>query len=324
MAPRDRNDPTRSASSDGTYTRADLEREFPTDAVCLDWLWRENFSADGERAECPKCDAERKFHRVASRPSWSCDVCGHHIHPTAGTIFHKSSTGLDTWFKAIFIMGSTRCGASAKQIERETGVTYKTAWRMAKLIRTHLMDQDGDPDPLAGEVEMDETWVGGKPRASESRGIAPDTARRIAGGKRAHEKKTTVFGAVERGGRVRAHVVPDRTLPTLAAQAKAYVLPSSAVFTDEWHAYGAIGTGYASHHRINHSEKVYVQGNVHTQTIEGFWALLKGGITGTYHSVSRKYLQTYLNEFAWRYNHREDTKPMFKTLLRLASLPVGC
>lgn len=324
MAPRNRNDSTRSGSSDGTYTRSDLERDFPTDAVCLDWLWRENCSADGEHALCPKCNVERKFHRVASRPSWSCDTCGHHVHPTAGTIFHKSSTGLDLWFKAIFIMGSTRCGASAKQIEREIGVTYKTAYRMAKLIRTHLMDQESDdPTPLSGDVEMDETWVGGKPRASESRHIQPGTMRRIAGGKRAHQKKTTVFGAVERGGRVRANVVPDRTFATLSEQAKTYVLPSSTVFTDDWHAYGAIGAGYRSHHRINHTERIYVQGNVHTQTIEGFWALLKGGIIGTYHSVSRKHLQTYFNEFAWRYNHRDDVRPMFLTLLDRAALPAA-
>src|SRR5438552_828002 len=126
MAPRDRNSLTRSPSSDGTYTRADLERQFPDDATCLGWLWEQHYSADGEHAECPKCGVERKFHRVASRPSYSCDVCGHHIHPTAGTIFHKSSTSLALWFKAVFIMGSTRCGASAKQLERELGVTYKT------------------------------------------------------------------------------------------------------------------------------------------------------------------------------------------------------
>src|SRR6476620_329453 len=98
MAPRNRNDNRRSLSSDGDYTRADLEREFPDDATCLEWLWRENLSPDGEHAYCPKCETERRFHRVASRPSYSCDVCGKHLHPTAGTIFHKSSTGLDLWF----------------------------------------------------------------------------------------------------------------------------------------------------------------------------------------------------------------------------------
>ena len=161
MAPRNRNNPKASPTSDGTYTRADLEREFPDDATCLDYLWRQNLSDDGEHADCPKCHQRGRFHRVKDRPSYSCDTCGHHLHPTAGTVFHKSSTGLDLWFKAIFLMGSTRCGVSAKQIERELGVTYKTAWRMANLIRNKLMPQDDEP--LSGEVEVDETYVGGKP-----------------------------------------------------------------------------------------------------------------------------------------------------------------
>jgi transposase len=256
---------------------------------------------------------------VASRPSYSCDTCGHHLHPTAGTIFHKSSTGLDLWFRAVFLMSSTRCGVSAKQIEREIGVTYKTAWRMANKIRTMLMDQDGDPEPLEGEVEMDETLIGGKARR------AVRAAQRASGGKNRGPlvDRAQVFGAVERGGRVRANVVQDRGYYTLAAQAKAYVLPSSTVFTDDYGAYKTIGKGYNAHHRINHSERVYVDGNVHTQTIEGFWALLKGGLGGTYHSVSRKYLQTYLNEFAWRYNHREDRQPMFLSLLAQATLPAA-
>ncbi len=322
MASVKRNQPKRAASSESTYSLMEFTREFPDDATCLEWLWRRNFADDGEHADCPKCGTVRKFHRVASRPSWSCDTCGHHLHPTAGTIFHKSSTSLHLWFYAIFLMSQTRCGVSAKTIERELGVTYKTAWRMANLIRNKLMDQD-DGEPLDGDVEMDETWIGGKPRMSETRRNTPGVMRRIAGGKRAYEKKTTVFGAVERGGRVRATVVPDRTLPTLEAHAKAYVLPSSVVFTDEWHAYGSIGAGYKGHHRIKHAEKVYVEGNVHTQTIEGFWALMKTGLSGTYHAVSRQWLQSYVNEYAWRYNHRDDRHPMFLTLLGLAALPAS-
>lgn len=139
VAPRTRSDPMRSRPNDDRYTCADLEREFPDDAACLDWLWRQNHSSDGGHADCPKCGRQRRFHRVRTRPSYSCDSCGYHLHPTSGTIFHKSSTGLDTWFKAVVIMGSTRCGVSAKQLQRELGVTYKTAWRMAKLIRQKLM-----------------------------------------------------------------------------------------------------------------------------------------------------------------------------------------
>lgn len=315
MAPRNRNDNRRSTSSDGTYTRADLERDFPTDAVCLDWLWRSNHSTDGEHAECPKCETTRKFHRVASRPSWSCDTCGHHLHPTAGTIFHKSSTGLDLWFKAIFIMSSTRCGSSAKQLERELGVTYKTAWRMANRIRTMLMDQDDDQ--LSGEVEVDETYYGGKPRLADRERNADGSTKR---GKTAHSKrKQQVFGAVERGGRIRAEVIPADETGGIPRRLHEFVLPSSSIFTDEYVAYNRVGQNFASHSRIRHQAKVYVEGNVHTNTIEGFWALLKTGISGSYHAVSAKYLQTYVDEFAWRYNHREDRQPMFLSLLAQAA-----
>jgi len=311
MAPRDRNDPRRSATSEGGYSRADLEREFPDDETCLAWLWRQNHAEDGEHAACPKCGVERKFHRVVSRPSYSCDVCGHHIHPTAGTIFHKSSTGLDLWFKAVYIMSSTRCGASAKQIERELGVTYKTAWRMANRIRNMLMTQDDTP--LGGEVEVDETYVGGKPRASDGtrgKGRAMSAMWR--------EQKEIVWGAVERGGQVRAKIVPYGGALGLRGQVRKYVLPSATVFTDETGAYTTLADEGYEHHAINHSERVYAKGNVHTQTIEGFWMLVKNGIRGTHHAVSRKWLQSYVDEFAWRYNHRDNREPMFRTLLGLA------
>jgi transposase-like protein len=138
-------------------------RDYPDDAACLDWLWRYLCSPDGEHAECPKCGRERKFHRVASRPSYSCDTCGHHIHPTAGTIYEKSSTSLHLWFYATFLMSSTRGGVSAKHLERELGVTYKTAWRIFHQIRSMLAE---DVTDLAGTVEVDETYIGGKPRFS--------------------------------------------------------------------------------------------------------------------------------------------------------------
>ena len=304
MAPRDRNSSKRSASSEADYTRADLEREFPDDATCLEFLWRQNFSEDGEHARCPKCGVERKFHRVASRASYSCDTCGHHIHPTAGTVFHKSSTGLHLWFKAIFLMSSTRCGVSAKQIERELGVTYKTAWRIANLIRNKLMAQSDEP--LDGEVEADETSVGG--RAFNRRYPKRTREQHL-------DRRTDVWGAVERGGRVRASVVPSRSGPTVRAEVRKFVLPSTVLFTDDYVAYVPLGQEGYRHRRINHSERVYVHGNVHTQTIEGFWGLLKNGLRGTYHAVSRKWLQGYLNEFAWRYNERRTDEPMFLTLI---------
>ena len=125
------------------------------------------YSPDGEHAECPKCEAERVFKRYATkqgRQSWTCTGCGHHVHPTAGTIFAKSSTSLQLWFYAMYLMASTRCGISAKQLERELGVYYKTAWRMFNRIRNELMDDDGER--CRATFEVDETSWGGKPRQS--------------------------------------------------------------------------------------------------------------------------------------------------------------
>src|SRR5437588_524993 len=176
-------------------------REWPDDATCLEWLWRTRHSPDGKTADCPKCETDRTFKRyefTTRRQSWTCTGCGHHIHPTAGTIFEKSSTSLHLWFYAMYLMTSTRCGISAKQLERDLGVKYKTAWRMFNKIRNQLMADDGVL--LTGEVEADETLLGGKIRNDARR-------RRDALGwspkKWDQEHKTMVFAAVERHGRVR-------------------------------------------------------------------------------------------------------------------------
>jgi transposase len=265
------------------YTLQTFIAEFPDNDSCLDWLKNQRWP-DGV-VPCAKCGVDRKHHRVTGRPAYACDYCGSMISPMAGTIFEKSSTSLRTWFYAMYLMSATRCGISAKQIQRETGVTYKTAWRMFKQIRT-LMSEDVS---LEGEaVEMDETYVGGR-----RRGGGPGRASGPA------KEKAIVIGAVERGGKVVALVSNDVTKATLHGIAKEYILPDSIVYTDP--AYMGLDkiNGY-QHRRINHSAGIYVVGDTHTQTIEGFWSLVKRGIGGVYHSVSKKYLQTYLNEYSFR------------------------
>src|ERR1017187_3513089 len=206
----DRKNPTRGTASESRYSLMEFMAEFPDDDACLAYLWRSR-SADGVHAVCPRCEVERTFHKYATtqrRQAWTCTSCGHHLAPTAGTIFHKSSTSLHLWYYALYLITSTRCGISAKQLERELGVTYKTAWRMFNVIRNSVMAEDGVT--LSGEVEMDETFVGGKPRGREIRamarmGLGPMQAGQAA----ARAKKTTVFGMVERGGKVVARVVPQ-------------------------------------------------------------------------------------------------------------------
>jgi transposase len=308
MPPVDRNNPRRGRGSDSRYSLMEFMRDFPNDAACLEFLWRERLSSDGSHAFCPKCDRERKFHRVKSRPSWSCDSCGHHLHPTAGTIFHKSSTSLQLWFYAMYLMTSTRCGISAKQVERELGVTYKTAWRMCTLIRNELMEDEGEP--LSGEVEVDEASVWGKPRRRMNRRQAALARERSRG---------TVLAAVERGGRIKATVLPSRRGPLLREQVIEWVRPEAIVYTDEWPAYNRLGDHFASHSRVIHTAGIYVDGRVHTNTVEGFFGNLKTGIRGNYKKVSHRWLQGYLNEYTWRYNHRKDARAMFQTLLLRAA-----
>ena len=145
-------------------------REFPNDETCLRHVWRERYAPDGDHAHCPRCERERVFKRYETkqrRPAWFCSTCGFRIHPLKGTIFEGSSTSLHLWFYAMYLITSTRCGISAKHLERELGVTYKTAWRMFNKIRNQLMDE-GHGGRLAGVVEADETFFGGKMRAGET------------------------------------------------------------------------------------------------------------------------------------------------------------
>src|SRR5260221_5580595 len=185
MPPANRHEPRRAKSSTSDYSVIEFLRDFPDDAACLWHLWRTRYAPDGEHAHCPRCDCRRVFKRYETkqqRQSWTCTACGLHVHPTAGTILHRSSTSLRLWFHAMYLMTSTRCGISAKQLERELGVHYKTAWRMFNTIRNELMK--GDEWPLKGEVEVDETSWGGRPRrkmnyseASKHREAKPDDSR---------------------------------------------------------------------------------------------------------------------------------------------------
>src|SRR3954471_6143398 len=148
MPPVDRKNPVRAKSSSSHYSLMEFMREFPDDDSCLEYLWRTRLSRDGKHAHCPKCQKRRAFKKYVTdqrRQSWTCTACGHHLHPTAGTIFHKSSTSLSLWFYGIYLVTSSKTGVSAKHLERELGVTYKTAWRMFTLIRNSLMKQGDEP-----------------------------------------------------------------------------------------------------------------------------------------------------------------------------------
>ena len=315
----DRTNPVRSKSSESSYSLMEFVKAFPDDESCLQWLWRTRFSPDGEHAYCKKCEQDRVFKRYTTaqrRFSWTCTGCGKHVSATAGTIYAGSATSLHLWFYAGYLLTSTRCGISAKQLEREIGVTYKCAWRMLNKLRTIAMADDGEP--LRGDVEIDETSVDGKPRKGY---LPPGTIaeRRSAAMKHKERSRATVFAAVERGGRIKATVVPGRRGPHIQKQVVEWVRPESIVFTDEWPAYNKLGQHFIAHSRIHHGAGEYVVGDTHTNTIEGFFGHLKPSIRGTYRKVSHRWLQGYLNEFTWRRNARLEPDAMFKQLLSRAA-----
>lgn len=301
--------------SESQYSLVEFMRDFPDDETCLRWLWNARYNLGDDMAHCERCGEIRLFKRYAAkqpRQDWTCTACGLHVHPTAGTIFHKSSTSLHLWFYAMYLMTSTRCGISAKQLERELGVTYKTAWRMFNLIRNELMEGDEDDSQLSGQVEADEMYVGGRPRLEDQ----VDRRARLAH----YHSKAVVFGAVERGGRVRANVVPSRYGTTLTGEVTSMVARGSVLYTDQAKQYHGISAHGYVHHTIDHSAKQYVRGHVHTQTIDGFWAQVKNATRGVHHGVSKKWLQSYVSEYAFRWNHREDQPGMFWLLLARSAL----
>ena len=281
------------------YTINQFNQKFPTEKACLDFVFEQRY---GDMLACPKCGvAEPRYYKVNNRKCYECKDCGNQIHPLANTIFHKSETPLKSWLFAIYLFSVAKNGVSAKELERHLGVTYKTAWRIAKHVRM-LMQQGGDM--LSGIIEADETYIGGKSRMDEK-----------------YKNKTAVVGIVEKkdGGQVKAfttkHADATVTLPFIKSNIEA----GSTLHTDESRIYSRVKRDF-THEFINHSKFEYARAGVHTNNIEGFWGQLKRSIDGTYHSVSPKYLQSYVNEFVFRYNLRNV--PIYPALLALAVQPL--
>ena len=270
------------------YTIKDFQKDFSDDDICLDYLFAQRFG---------HLEDFNKYYRVKKRKCYAHSETGEQIHPLAGTIFHKSRTLLTNWFYAIFLFSQSKNGVSAKELQRHLGVTYKCAWRMAKQIR-ELMQEN--PTMFTGTVEADETYVGGKGK-NNKRG-------------RGAENKTAVFGVVEREGSVVAKAVEDCKASTVMPLIRQNVVIGADLMTDEFRSYGKAGLEY-NHQTVKHGAKEFARGDVHTNTIEGFWSQLKRSIDGTFHFVSPKYLQTYVNEFAFRYNHRDSDAHIFDLLL---------
>jgi hypothetical protein len=286
------------------YTFKEFQAEYPDDGACLDKIVDEQYG--GRQFQCPACKAVAKFHRITQRRAYACQRCGHHVYPCVGTIFEKSRAPLTHWFFAMYLMTSTRHGVAAKELERQIGCTYKTAWRMAHELRK-LMAQADDHGPLSGHVEIDETVIGGYQSAKDRENKGTN--------------KTIVLGILERDGIVRAGPIEDTTMRALERAVLTNVQRGSTVSTDEWSGYNELSKAPYIHGRVNHSIKEYVRGVHHVNTLEGHWSLLKRAIRGTHTHVSPKHLWKYVSEFSYRRNMRQSHRAMFDRLVASFSLP---
>jgi len=272
--------------------------KFPSDDSCLEHLFDVRF---GQGHECPKCKREAKWYRIQAEQAFSCQWCGHHIHPMVGTIFEKSRTPLQLWFYAVFLFTTSKHGVSGKELQRQLGVTYKTAWRMARLIRDHMAAVDGEA-PIGGAgkvVEVDETFVGGKTSGM-------DWAKR----------KTVVMGMIERDGDAILTVVPGRKREDLMPEIHQNIAPGTEIHTDELGSYRGAQMAEYTHKTVNHSQGEYAKPDgTSTNQIESFFNHLKKSIAGTHTSVSSKYLECYVKEFEYRFNRRMRPQTMLSELL---------
>lgn len=274
------------------YSITDFHKDYADEEACLREIFNQRY---GALEVCPKCGKKTNFYKVLNRKCYACQFCSYQLHPLAGTIFHKSPTPLKLWFYAIFLFSCSRNGVSAKELQRQLAVTYKTAWRMAKQIRALMSEDD---KKLSGTIEADETYIGGYRKGGH-------------GGK----GKTPVLGIVARGGDVKAKV-SRRETHLILNHIRKNVETGSAIMSDQFGVYKKVKKLGYSHSSVNHWKKEFTKGELHTNTIEGFWSQLKRSLNGTYHAVSPEYLQNYVNEFAWRYNRRNDQNtPIFLSLL---------
>jgi transposase-like protein len=280
-----------------------LNTDFDTDAECRQAL-EELRWPDG--VACLRCGST-SISRITTRKQYDCNACRYRFSVTTGTVFNDTHLALPKWFLAVFIMCEAKKGISANQMRRTLGVAHKTAWYLCHRIREAMID--AHQTQLTGTVEMDETYLGSKRR---THGIGTGHWRPF---------KQIILGAVERNGRLRMSAGIDNKKVSLSTFINAHISDDAAsVYTDELPAYkGLIADENTTHETVNHSKREYVRGVVHTNTIEGAFGLFKRGLVGSFHQISRKHLDRYLDEFEFRYNNRRNAYLFRDTLTRLVT-----
>jgi transposase-like protein len=278
-----------------------LMKDFDTDAECRtvleDLRW-----PTGVR--CVRCDLDKIYRaeQKKARQQFDCASCGYQFSVTVGTIFQDSKLPLQTWFAATFLLCEAKKGMSSNQLKRTLGVSYKTAWYLSHRIRAAM--KDADAPLLTGEVEADESWIGGR--------------RKGRGKGNWRQDKTMVMGALSRGGEVRFKIDKRPIKATIHKFLDESVSrDAAALYTDELMSYNGWVDTDTRHGSVVHKDEEWVRGDIHTNGIEGVWSLFKRSIVGSYHQLSAKHMDAYLDEMAWRFNNRDNPYLFRDTLLRL-------
>jgi len=280
------------------FTLSQFYKQYPDDDTCLEVLFKQRF---GHLTCCPNCGViGAEFYRIKKRRCYACAECRHQLYPTAGTVMHRSTTSLQTWFLAIYLFSINKNGISSLELERILGVTHKTAWRIGKQIRTSMKQGTRQ---LTGIVEADEAYIGGRRRSSNR-----------------FSNKIPLLGVVERGGEVRVQVTDRASASTAMPFLYKNVAKDAVLHTDESKIYYRAKQTF-THHTVEHGAYEFVRGDDFTNTIEGVWGGFKPYLKGTHRAVSKRYLQLYVDERVWKYNWRHEVV-LYPRLLKAVAQPV--
>lgn len=301
--------PSPMSKSKNNYSIVQFRKDYPDDRACLDKLLELKV---GKNSCCKSCGHQTTYRPISTRKCYQCPRCYYQLYPCEGTIFENTKLPLIYWFYAIYLFTVSKNGISGYELQRQLNVTYKTAWRMLKQIRIlcgkdNVLFEDGT-------FELDETFVGGKNKnRHKDKKVAYSQGRSF-------KDKTPVFGIYNRETlKVKTFVIPDTKRRTIQPLIKTHIPKQSYVMTDEWSAYYGLNCSY-NHGVVDHGRKEYQRGEITTNRIENYWSVFKRTINGSYIHVSRKYLQNYADEVAFRFNYRLSNRPVFDRLLELVSL----
>jgi transposase-like protein len=278
-----------------------LIEQYGNDKKCREYLEALKWQDD---IKCPRCGSDKISH-IVKRDQYDCDKCRYQFSVTAGSIFHDSHLPLWKWFLAVYLMAESKKGISANQIKRSLAISYKTAWYLCHRIREAMNEVNKNTPKLTGTVEVDETYVGGK----------YDKRR-----KRDKYAKQPVMGLLQRNGKFEAKCIQAVGARVLCGMVNDRIDKSATIMTDELPAYKGLNKTF-KHEVINHHKEEWVRGEISTNGVESAWSLFKRSLVGSYHQISAKHMDAYLNEFEWRFNGRKNEYLFRDTLIKLLNTP---